>query len=167
MVDPLQHELSIHEWCRMKLKEEFPDVDEQTLADTLEGMTNLPEMLASVMRSQLDDMALIAALKSRLSDMQDRLSRIGDRAQKKRDLVTAVMERAGIKKLSEPEFTVSLRPSPRHLVITDENAIPEAYWRPQVPRLDRQALLSQLSSGVEIPGAILGNIQMTISVRTR
>ena len=38
-----------------------------------------------------------------------------------------------------------------------EELIPEPYWVPQPPKLDRQALLADLKRGDEIPGAQLGN----------
>jgi hypothetical protein len=44
-------ELSHHEYLRCQLRREFPEADEETLNDTLEGMTNLPEMLGAVSRS--------------------------------------------------------------------------------------------------------------------
>ncbi len=62
----LIHELSHHQYLRDKLEAEFPDADEETLRDTLEGMTNLTDMLGAVLRSQLDDLALTAALRARI-----------------------------------------------------------------------------------------------------
>ena len=46
-------------------------------------------------------------------------------------------------------------------------AVPEEFWKPQPPKLDRQGLISALTAGRDIPGAILGNPPMTISVRTK
>ncbi len=160
-------ELTHHQYLRARLEEEFPDADEETLRDTLEGLSNLPDMLAEVLRSALDDQALAAALRSRMGDMQTRLSRIEERARKKRELVTSVMERADLKKLPEPDLTVSLRPSRAPLVVTDEETIPGDFWRPQPAKLDRQGLIAALTSGRSIPGALLGNPPMTISVRTK
>ncbi len=108
-----------------------------------------------------------SALRSRIGDMQARLSRIEERARKKRDLVCSVMERADVRKLTEPDLTVSLRPSRAPLVVTDEEAIPEGYWKAQAPKLDRQGLIATLSAGRDVPGALLGNAPMTISVRTK
>ena len=54
MVDPLTHELAHHQYLRERLQADFPDADEETLRDTLEGLTNLTEMLSAVVRSQLD-----------------------------------------------------------------------------------------------------------------
>ncbi len=81
MSHPILHELANHQYLRLKLEEHFPNVDEETLLDTLEGMTNLHEMLAVVVRSQLDDRALAAALRARTRDMQERLARFERRAE--------------------------------------------------------------------------------------
>jgi hypothetical protein len=69
--------------------------------------------------------------------------------------------------IAEPDFTVSLRSVPPSVVIIDEGQIPQDYWKPQPPRLDRQGLSAALKSGSAIPGAALSNSQMTISVRTK
>jgi len=122
----LSHHRSIEEW----LHHEFPDEDDDTLRDTLEGLSTLPEALAATLRSHLDDVALAEALRARLWEMQGRLSRIEGRAEKKRTLVASVMERADLRKLTEPDFTVSLRPTPPPLVVTAESEIPAAYWAP-------------------------------------
>ncbi len=160
-------EQSHHQYLREHLEAEFPEADEDTLRDTLEGMTNLTEMIAEVLRSALEDQAFGAALRARIGDMQARLSRLEERARKKRELVTSVMERADLKKLTEPDLTVSLRPARAPLMLTDEDIIPEAFWKPQPAKLDRQGLIAALSAGSDVPGALLGNPTMTISVRTK
>jgi len=127
MIPTLQHSLAEHEYLRQRLKAEFPDADEETLRDTLEGLSSLPEMLACALRSYLDDIALTAALGIRINDMQERISRFEQRAEKKRALITAVMERADLKKLAEPDFTVSVRATASSLMVTDETEIPRDF----------------------------------------
>ena len=77
------------------------------------------------------------------------------------------MERADLKNLTEPDLTVSLRPARPPLAVVDEDLVPDAFWKPQPARLDRQGLIAALAAGRDVPGAILGNAPMTISVRTR
>jgi hypothetical protein len=163
----LTHELSSHLVFRERLREAFPDVDDECLQDTLEGLTNLSEMLAEVLRSLLADEDFVGALKKRIGEMQARSTRLAERARKKRELVSQVMAEAEIKRLVEADFTVSLRASRAPLVVVDEELIPEAFWRPQAPKLDRQALTAVLSAGQGVEGAILGNPPMTITVRTK
>ena len=167
MTTPLLRQLAEYDYLREQLQAEYCEADEETLRDTLEGMTSLPEALAGIVRSYLDDLALAAALGTRISGMQDRLARIEQRAEKKRAVVTSVMERADLRKLAEPDFTATLRMVPPGLLITDEREIPEPFWRPQAPKLDRRTLLATLTAGQAVPGARLGNGSMTLSVRTK
>ncbi len=167
MSHPVLHELTHHRYLRERLEAAFPDADEETLMDILEGMTSLTDSLAELLRSSLEDQSLASALRGRMSDMQARCGRFEDRARKKRELVCTVMEEAVLKKLMEPDFTVSLRPARAPLMIIDEEAIPGDYWKPQPAKLDRMGLISALSNGRDIAGAVLGNPAMTISVRTK
>src|SRR6266567_367687 len=163
----LSHELHRHTHLRERLLAEFIDLDEDTLRDTLEGLTTLPELLAEVVRSYLDDLVLIAALDIRIAEMQQRSLRFEQRAEKKRACITWVMEQADIKKLAQPDFTASLRSVPPAVVVTDERQIPQDYWKPQPPKLNRQGLSAALRAGTAVTGAILGNPQVTVSVRRK
>ncbi len=167
MFNVINRELTHHQYLRSRLEEDFPDADEETLVDTLEGLSNLPEMLAEVCRSMLDDQAMVLALRGRIGDMQERCGRIEARARKKRELVCSVMERADLKKVMEPDLTLSLRPARPPLAVVDEELVPEAFWKSQPSKLDRQGLIVALAAGRDVPGAILGNAPMTISVRTK
>ncbi len=167
MPQPIRHQLTYHRYLRERLEAAFPDADEETLMDTLEGMTSLTDSLAELLRSSQEDQTFASALRSRIADMQERCARFEARARKKRELVCTVMEEADLKKLTEPDFTVSLRPVRAPLMIIDEAAIPGDYWKPQPAQLDRMGLISALSNGRDIAGAALGNPPMTISVRTK
>ena len=167
MEPKLSIELTHHRYLRERLEAAFPDADEETLMDTLDGMTSLTDSLAELLRSSQEDQSLASALRERMSDMQERCGRFEERARKKRELVCTVMEEAELKKLTEPDFTVSLRPARAPLMIIDEEAIPGDYWKPQPAKLDRMGLISALSNGRDIAGAVLGNPPLTIAVRTK
>ncbi len=77
------------------------------------------------------------------------------------------MEQADLKKLAEADFTVSLRSTSAPLVVTEEGSIPEPFWKPQAPKLDRQGLITALKSGEQVSGVELGNPRMTIAIRTK
>ena len=145
----------------------IPTVDEDTLADTLEGITDLHEMIAAVIRSALVDEALHAGLRFRVDDMRERLSRLELRASKKRQLALEAMTEVGLNKLEQPDFTASARAGSPALVVIAEDRIPEAYWLPQPPKLDRQAILGELKRGIDIPGAQMSNPKPVLSVRTK
>jgi len=72
-----------------------------------------------------------------------------------------------VKKITAPDFTVSVRAGAPALVVTEEAAIPQVYFEPREPRLNRQALLSDLKQGVDVAGAQLSNPEPVLSVRTK
>jgi hypothetical protein len=156
-----------HQELRRRILAQDPDLDEQTLADTLEGLTDLHGMLSAIIRSALLDESLADGLKSHIARMQDRLARLQERAQKRRQVVAETMAAADIKKITTPDFTASLRSGSPGLVVSDEKVIPGAYWEPRPPRLNRTALLAELRQGGLVAGAQLSNPEPVLSVRTK
>ncbi len=152
---------------RERLSAEDPSLDEQTLADTVEGLTDLHEILGAVIRGALADEALAAGLKVRIAEMEDRLRRLQDRASKRRQIAKEVMTALDLKKLEAPDFTASIRPGFPSLVVINENEIPSIYWQPRDPKLDRSMLVADLKHGREVGGATLSNPEPVLSVRTR
>src|SRR6476660_8020469 len=145
----------------------YPQADEETLTDTLEGITDLHQMIATVIRSALVDEALHSGLRFRVDDMKERLSRLELRANKKRELALEAMTEVGLTKLEQPDFTASVRAGSPALIVIAEEKIPETYWLPQPPKLDRQAVLGELKRGIAIPGAQMSNPKPVLSVRTK
>jgi hypothetical protein len=164
---PIRSEIQRYTYIWERLLEQFPDVDDQTIRDTLEGETNLHEMIAAVIRSALVDEALSAGLRKRLVDMKERLTRLEDRGAKKRQFALEAMDEVGLSKLQQPDFTASTRPGSPSLLVTAEGEVPSPYWVPQPPKLDRQALLGELKRGADIPGVQLNNPKPVLVVRTK
>ena len=152
---------------KQRLMADYPRADEETLLDTLEGITNLHEMIAAVIRSALVDEALHAGLCCRMDDMKERLSRLETRAGKKRELALHAMSEVGLSKLEQPDFTACTRAGSPSLLVVAEQTIPPDYWLPQPPKLDRQGLLGELKRGASIPGAELSNPKPILMVRTK
>jgi Siphovirus Gp157 len=167
-LSPLAMEMSKFRLLKERLMQIYSlDDDEETLADTLEGITNLHEMLSAIIRSALMDESLQEGLRSRLEEMKQRLARFEERGTKKRQVALEVMTEIGLKKLEQPDFTASTRSGSPSLVVVAEEIIPEAFWVPQPAKLDRQSLLAELRRGRDIPGAQLGNPKPTLAVRTK
>ena len=166
-MDQLTIAATTYKTIRDRIRAQDPQIDEQTLADTVEGLTDLHEILAAVLRAALADEAMATGLKCRVSDMQDRLARLQDRAAKRRQIAKDAMVELDLKKLAAPDFTASIRPGMPALVVLNEDAVPKTYWEPGEPRLRRQILATDLKGGAEIAGATLSNPEPVLSVRTR
>ena len=152
---------------RDRIRAEDPQIDERTLADTVEGLTDVHEILAAVVRAALADEALANGLRGRVAEMQDRLDRLQECAGKRRQIAKEVMIALDLKKITAPDFTVSIRPGMPSLLVIDEKAVPSIYWQPVAPKLKRQELLSELKQGSEITGVTLSNPEPVLSVRIR
>ena len=152
---------------RDRIRQQEPQLDEQTLADTVEGLTDFHEILVAIVRSALADEALATGLKGRVAEMQNRLDRLQDRASKRRQIAKDVMVELDLKKITAPDFTVSIRPGTPALLVLDESAVPSIYWQPSAPKLNRQGLLSELKGGAKIEGVVLSNPEPVLSVRTQ
>ena len=130
MASAISHHLNIevskYQILKQRLLASFPNCDDESLTDTLEGITDLHEMIAAVIRSALVDEALHTGLRSRMDDMKERLSRLDLRASKKRELALHAMSEVGLSKIEQPDFTVSTRPGPPALVVISEQTIPPA-----------------------------------------
>jgi Siphovirus Gp157 len=163
----LEFEAIHYRSIRERVRAEDNHIDEQTLADTIEGLTDLHEILAAIVRAALGDEALATGLKGRIAEMQDRLDRLQDCAAKRRQIVKDVMVELDLKKITAPDFTVSIRPGMPSLFVLDEAAVPSIYWEPREPRLNRQELLNELKDGAEIEGVALSNPEPVLSVRTK
>ncbi|MGB8234865.1 MAG: siphovirus Gp157 family protein [Pseudolabrys sp.] len=166
-MDQLTLAATTYRTIRDRIQAQDPQIDEQTLADTVEGLTDLHEIITAIIRSALTDEALVTGLKCRIADMQGRLDRLQDRASKRRQIAKDVMVELDLKKITAPDFSVSIRPGRPSLMVIDEAAVPSIYGQPTAPRLKRQELLTDLKDGAEIEGVALSNPEPVLSVRVR
>ena len=168
MINP-RLDMEMHTYTAIKewLRAEDPEIDERTLADTVDGLSDLTEILAEIVRAaRKDETEAEVVLKGMIADMTERRARFNDRAERRRNMVRDAMERVGMKSLVMPDFTASVRKAPPHVVIIDEALIPATFWE-QRPHLRKRELGNDLKDGAQVDGAVLSNAGTTLSVRTR
>ena len=150
---------------RSALKLEFADIDDQTLSDTLEGLSDVRAVIAKLTRSAIEDETLAGALRRRIDEMRERLARFEARRERKREIVLLSLERTGINKLVEPDFTVHVRMGAPALTVVEEEAIPPDFWVMREPELNRGAVLKALKSGAMVPGALIEPGHPVLAIR--
>jgi hypothetical protein len=150
---------------REALKVEFADIDDETLGDTLEGLTDVRAIVAGVARSSLADEVMASALKQRIDEMRERLGRIEAGRERKRELALTALCKMGVQKLVEPDFTASVKSGAPVVDIIDEMSVPKEFWVPQDPKLNRGAIYKALKGGSAVPGAMMEQGAPVLSIR--
>lgn len=140
--------------------------DEQTYLDTLDGETDVVDLIDMALSNMRDDEALSEAIKAQTKALRDRQARIEMRAEAHRKTILSLMQAASIRKLERPAATVSLRPGTPSVKIVDEAEIPSQLMRVKTTKEpDKAAIKAALQAGEIIPGAALDPGVETISVR--
>jgi hypothetical protein len=53
------------------------------------------------------------------------------------------------------------------VAVVNEAEIPEPFWIPQAPKLDRKGILDALKAGSHVPGATFTNSRVSLAIRTK
>lgn len=135
------------------------DLDEQTLADTLEGLSGELEVKAqNVIMFTRNLEATAAAIKEAEAQMAARRKALENRAAGLRRYVLENMQFAGIQKIECPFFKLSIRDNPAAVDIYEPGLIPAQYMKqpePPPPAPDKTAIKAAITAGTEVPGARL------------
>jgi len=135
------------------------DLDEQTLADTLEGMAGELEVKATNTAMMIRNLeANAAAIKEAEAAMAARRKALENRAARVKDYLLANMLVAGIQKVESPYFKLAVRENPAAVEIYEPGLIPAQYMRqpePPPPAPDKTAIKDALKDGQDVPGCKL------------
>src|SRR5260221_291495 len=118
-MNEISRSVTIYQTIRQRIIALDGSIDDVTLADTIEGLTDLHEVVAAVVRSALVDEALAEGLKGHIQALQERLARIGERASERRRIARDAMLEVDVRKIAAPDFTVSVRPGSPALVVVE------------------------------------------------
>ena len=150
------------------LREQLADIagdDEDVLRDSIEGETNLHELIAAVVEEVAADAASVDGIKAHIETMRGRKERLEARIEAKRSAILNAMAIGEIKKMELPIATLSRKPTPPKVHIVDEAEIPSSFWKRAEPTLDKRALAEALKEKQAIPGVTLSNGSETLAIR--
>jgi len=132
------------------------ELDEQTVADTLEGLSGELEVKAQQVAFMVRNMEVTAdAIAQFIKDQSARAKAIQHRADGLRSYLHRCMEEAGIEKIEGPGISLSFRKSSA-VAIDEPGLIPVQFMRtpePPPPAPDKKAIADAIKAGVEVPGA--------------
>lgn len=160
--------LAVTTWTRLRdmLLNDHADIDDQTLFDTLDGLTDLTDQCNAVIGSALEDTAMANGIDDYVSQLRARAERLHARADAKRAAVRAAMEDAGVSKLALPVATLTLGAGRPAVQIYDDNLLPLQFKRVKYEPM-KGAIAAALKNGETVPGARFNNSPNVLTVRTQ
>ena len=144
---------------------EDPDIDEQALKDTMEGIEGALEIkaegYAKIIRMLEGDAAACDAESKRLRNKKQAIERNIDRMKK---ALQYSMVQTGKTKFKTPLFSFGIQKNPASVVIDHAGMVPASYWIPQPPELDKKAIKAYIKENGDVDWA---HLEQTESLRIR
>lgn len=138
--------------------------DTEALADTLEGISEFPDLVDWALVKIGEDEALAEAAKELAATYAARAKAATERAGKMRGHLLTAMQAAGETSMKRPAGTISIRAGRPELIVDPDADLPMEFTRVTVSP-DKTAIRKALDAGWEVPGARLGNGAPTLSIR--
>lgn len=135
------------------------DLDEQTVTDTLEGLSGELEVKATNVAAFARNLEVSAdAIKGAEAQMAARRKAIEKRAESLKAYLKANMERTGIIKIESPQFCLSIKKNPPAVHVEAQELVPDAFFNqppPPSPVMDKKRIADALKAGEDVPGCRL------------
>ena len=130
----------------------------------VEGSTNLFETVDRIILQIAFDEANLVGIGKSKSTMEARKKRIEGRVDTMRTMLASALEIIEEKRFERPLATITLKPTPRKVLITDEADIPERFWKQPDPVLSKKDLADALKEHEETLQGKLDEIKAAVEV---
>lgn len=138
--------------------------DEEWTASIVESETNLTEAIEHAVSRLAEVETFEEALAQQAKALAERKERFTRQKNNIRAAIQSALGAVGLKKLELAAATLTLKPTPPKVIVTEEADIPSTYFEPQPPKLDKRKLAAALKDG-SVPGAVLSNGCSTIQIK--
>ena len=147
---------------------EDPDIDEQALADTMEGiegaLEDKAEGYAKVIRTLEGDAAACDAESKRL---RNKKQTIENNIKRMKTALQYAMQATGKTKFKTALFSFGIQKNPASVVMDEQHIenVPERFLIRKDPEINRKAIKEAINSGEDLTG--LAHLEQTESLRIR
>ena len=142
------------------------DFDAETFWDTLDGETDVMDVIGRLIRERVDADAHALAAKEAAATFKAR----EERMKRRKDAINAalgeVLDATGQRKVTHPLATVTRTAARQKATIVDEAAIPEQFWK-VTKAVHLPSVLDALKVDEAVPGATLTNGAPGLTVRIK
>jgi hypothetical protein len=174
MQNDIAMSVAIYQRLKMELCGDLLDItgqsdiadDDQVLLDTLEGITDVHEQVAALIRDARRAKAMAKGLAEIIKEGQSRKSRLEVRSERLRKFAFDAMQECGIPKVEACDLTISIGKGVPSVIITNDDCVPDALCKiERTPKKNEIAEL--LKSGEFVPYATMSNAPPTLVVRSK
>ncbi|WP_295879178.1 siphovirus Gp157 family protein [uncultured Bartonella sp.] len=146
----------------------YPELqdDEQLLLDTLEGETNLFEIVSALVRLKGETDVQCTGLTKWVDELSERKARFVRKSDAFKKLIQTLMDAAGVDKMTLDEATVFKTKGRMKVVVKDVQSLPQGFYRIE-RKAETAEIKKMLENGEEVPGAYLeaGAPSLTIRIK--
>lgn len=129
---------------------------QEGLTDTLESLNDAIEDKAVGYAKVMKNLeAQAKAIKDEEERLADRRRSLESNVKRLKESLEQSMISVNMKKIKTELFSFNIQKNPPSVDVINEKEIPESYFIPQDPKLDKKAILTDLKNGVEIPGTAI------------
>jgi len=160
----LEKEMAAAEALKFQLTSIYGEGEPDTilLKDMVEGETNLLETIDRILLQIAADEANLIGLDKAKSTMEIRKKRLEGRVETMRTMLASALEILEEKRFERPLATITLKPTPPKVLVTDEAAIPAQFWKTGEPKLSKKDLAEALKDREETLQQKLDEIKAAI-----
>jgi predicted nuclease with TOPRIM domain len=139
-----------------QLQELMEELDNETLQDTLESIEDaIEEKIKNIVYLIKNIEADINMFKEEEKRLSTRRKTLENKLENLKNYLETQMRIANLNKIKAGTFNVSFRKTPPKVTVINEEKIPQEYWIPQQPKLDKDGLKKALKNGQTIEGVEL------------
>lgn len=129
--------------------------DSEAIKDTLESIEEAFEVKAENIAKVMKELKGTAdVIDNEIKRLQERKTTLLNNEKSLKQYLQGEMEKLGKTKIKGELFNIGIQNNPISVNIVNEKLIPQGFFVPQPPKLDKKQLKEELKNG-EIPGAEL------------
>lgn len=158
------------QWLAMReaLKAEFPDLDIDTMQDTLEGETGVLGLVAKMVEEAIFADGLADGLDSVLKAVSDRRTRLQAKSERLRGSILTILQAIEYQgALRLPIATVSTVRRPPSPIVDDPTKLPDHLMRIVTTKTPDKAKIAEAMKNSPVEGCRMSNGSVSLTIRIK
>lgn len=149
-----------------ELRAMLGDADPDLIRDMIEGETEAFELMDWLLAKEAEEFMFQEAIENRIETLRARQEASGNRRERLRGAIEALMTAIGDKTIRRPDATVTLGWRKPGISSIDESQLPDQFWKIE-KKVSRSAINEAFGKGEIVPGVMMDNGGNTLTIRRK